>query len=509
MRSRTQNSIRNILFGTVDKIITLLVPFVIRTIMIKTLGPAYLGLSNLFTSIFTVLGLAELGVGSAMVYAMYRPLAEDNKAAVSALLELYRKVYRIIGIFILSAGLALMPFLHRLIKDGTPPDLNLYIIYLLSLSQAVISYFFGAYRSSLLFAMQRSDINSAIDILVRVVLYAVAITGLLTTKSYYLYASLFPIAALVKNVILSHTVKKHYPEYLCGGTVDRETQIGIFRNVVALFGHKVGIVLANSIDTLSISAFLGLSQIAIYGNYHYVVKSLSTLVGMLSGGITASVGNSLVLESQKKNYQTFVTINFIYVFITGVCCACLISLYQHFINLWVGPDFLFDIDMVILFTVYFYGKCIRQIPLTYKDAAGMWAKDALKPYVEGICNLILNIVLVQIIGVRGVILSTILTMLFIAFPWECRILLKDVFHVRSGAFVARFFYYTLVTTLACFAACRVCELLPPVGIAAFLAKGMVSAAVAGSIFAVLYLPLPEYKSAVQFCRNVIKRGRKQ
>lgn len=509
MKSRTQNSIRNILFGTLDKVLTLLVPFVVRTIILKTLGPGYLGLSNLFASIFTILGLAELGIGSAMTYAMYKPLAEGNQAEVSALLELYRKIYLIIGTFILTAGVALMPFLPRLIKNGIPEELNLYIIYLLSLAQTVVSYFFGAYRHSLLYAMQKSYINSRIDILVRIVLYIVAITGLLTTRNYYLYASLFPIAALAKNLIVSYTVKKYYPEYLRGGTVDREVRNSIFRNVMALFGHKVGNVIVGSIDTLSISAFLGLSTIAIYGNYHYVIKSLASLIGILGGGITASVGNSLVLESPKKNYQDFVVFNFVYTVITGICCACLVSMYQHFINLWVGPDYLFGFDMVILFTVYFYVKNIRLITHTYKDAAGMWAKDALKPYVEGIANLILNITLIQIIGVEGVVLSTIVTMLFIAFPWESRVLLRHVFHVGTGTFIARFLYYTLVTILACFAAYHICELLPAVGLVVFLAKGVVSAAVAGVIFVVLCLPLPEFRGAILFCRKVLKRVTKK
>lgn len=509
MKSRTQNSLWNILFGALDKVFTLLVPFVVRTIILKTLGPEYLGLSNLFASIFTVLGLAELGIGGAMTYAMYKPLAVGNRAEVSALLELYRKVYLIIGTLILTVGVALMPFLPRLIKSGIPEELNLYIIYLLSLAQTVVSYFFGAYRQSLLYAMQKSYINSRVDILVRIVLYTIAITGLLTTRNYYLYASLFPIAALAKNLIVSYTVKKHYPEYLHGGTVDREVRNRIFRNVLALFGHKVGGVIANSIDTLSISAFLGLSTIAIYGNYHYVIKSLYSLISILAGGITASVGNSLVLESSKKNYQDFVVINFIYTVVNGVCCACLVAMYQHFINLWVGPDYLFGFDMVILFTVYFYVKNTRQMTNTYKDAAGMWTKDALKPYVEGTANLILNIALIQIIGVEGVVLSTIVTMLFIAFPWESSVLLKHVFHVGFGAFIARFFYYTLVTVLACFAAYHVCALLPSAGIAAFLAKGVVSAAVACAIFAVLYLPLPEFRGAIEFCRKVLKRVKKR
>ena len=163
MGNRTHNSIRNIIFATVDNLVTLLVPFVIRTIMLKTLGPDYLGLSNLFASVLTVLSLADLGIAGAMVYAMYRPVAEDNKATVAALLNLHRKVYNVIGTTILAAGLAVMPFLKYLIKGGVPADLNLYIVYLLSLAHTVCSYFFGAYKASLLSAMQRDDINSNVS----------------------------------------------------------------------------------------------------------------------------------------------------------------------------------------------------------------------------------------------------------------------------------------------------------------------------------------------------------
>ena len=240
MAGRTFHSIRNIVFGVADRLVTLLVPFVIRTIMIKTLGAAYLGLSNLFASILTVLSLAELGIGSAMVYAMYRPIAEGNKAAVSGLLNLFRRLYGIVGTVILAGGLGLMPVLPRLIHGGVPDGLNLYIIYLLSLANAVFSYFFGAYKSALVTALQRSDLYSIVHVLVHLVLYAAAIAGLLTTKNYYLYASLFPMATIVQNLILSRTVDRYFGDYFCGGEISRETRSELFHNVLALMGHKVG-----------------------------------------------------------------------------------------------------------------------------------------------------------------------------------------------------------------------------------------------------------------------------
>ena len=504
MAGRTFHSIRNIVFGVADRLVTLLVPFVIRTIMIKTLGAAYLGLSNLFASILTVLSLAELGIGSAMVYAMYRPIAEGNKAAVSGLLNLFRRLYGIVGTVILAGGLGLMPVLPRLIHSGVPDGLNLYIIYLLSLANAVFSYFFGAYKSALVTALQRSDLYSIVHVLVHLVLYAAAIAGLLTTKNYYLYASLFPVATIVQNLILSRTVDRYFGDYFCGGEISRETRSELFHNVLALMGHKVGWVISSSIDTLSISGFLGLSAIAVYGNYYYVSKSLSTLLNMLSSGITASVGNSVVLETPEKNYGDFVTFHFLYMLVNGVCCACLISLYQHFINLWVGPEYLYPFDTVVLFTICFYIRNSRQIPLTYKEAAGVWTADALKPYAEGLVNLILNLVLVQRLGVRGIVLATIVSMLFVGLPWDSCVVLKKVFRVGVSPFFARYVYYAAVTAAACYGGFCVCGQIPGTGIAAFLVKGVLCAATAFAVLVVLCLPLPESRSAIRFAAKVIR-----
>ena len=508
MGNRTFNSIRNIFFGIVDRVLRTLIPFFIRTIMIKTLGPEYLGLSNLFASVLTVLSLAELGVGSAMVYAMYRPVAEENKTAVCALLNLYRKIYTIIGTFILVAGIAVMPFLRNLIEGDLPPDLNLYIVYLLSLAQTVCSYFFGAYKLSLLVAMQRNDINSNVSSLAYLAVYACAIVGLLTTQNYYLYASLFPLGAILENLLRSRYVDKHYGEYLCYGRISQKTIVDMFRKMLALVGHKVGGVIFSSIDTLCVSRFFGLAQVAAYGNYYYVSNSLYMIVELLCGGIRSSVGNSLVLEDQKKNYRDFVTFNFVYMAIVSVCCACLLALYQHFIRMWVGESYLYGFDMAVLLTILFYIRNCRHMLGTYKDAAGLWREDAPKPYLEGCVNLVLSVVLAKTIGVSGIVIATIISMLFVDLPWEAAVVMNKIFHIGVSRFFLRFVYYTAATAVACFAGYWVCGFISGIGIVAFLEKGVACAVVAAAVLIVAYLPLPEFKSAVALGFKVIGKHEK-
>ena len=131
--NRKKNSIRNVVFGTIYRYVTILGPFVVRTAMIYTLGNEYVGLNSLFTSILSFLSLAELGVGSALIFSMYKPIAEDDTATINALYALYRRLYKVIGSIIFAVGIAIIPILPRLINKDLPPDVNLYVIYLVFL----------------------------------------------------------------------------------------------------------------------------------------------------------------------------------------------------------------------------------------------------------------------------------------------------------------------------------------------------------------------------------------
>ena len=161
---RAKNATRNVVFGFLLKIYTLIFPFIMRTAMIYWMGVEYLGLNSLFTSILQVLNLAELGVGSAMVFSMYKPIAADDDEEICALMKLYKIYYRVIGCVVLGVGLVLLPFLDKLISGEVPNDINIYILYLLNLGATVLTYWLFAYRNSLFQAYQREDIISKVSI---------------------------------------------------------------------------------------------------------------------------------------------------------------------------------------------------------------------------------------------------------------------------------------------------------------------------------------------------------
>ena len=271
---RTKNATRNIVFGLIQRIYITFVPFLMRTAMIYIMGVQYLGLSSLFSSILQVLNLAELGVGNAMVYSMYKPIAEDNGSKICALMKLYKIYYRIIGAIIAGIGLVLTPFVPLLVKGDLPSELNIYILYLLNLGATVLSYWLFAYKNCLLTAHQRSDISTKISMFTTTIMYVAQFLVLITLHNYYIYIMVMLLVQALNNVITAVVVTKMYPEYEATGGIDKTEQQIINQRIKDLFTAKLGGVIVNSADTIVISAFLGLTLLAIYQNYFYIVTSI-------------------------------------------------------------------------------------------------------------------------------------------------------------------------------------------------------------------------------------------
>ena len=288
---RLKNSLRNVMGALINKATAIVFPFVIRTIILYYLGTEYAGLSSLFTSVLQILSLSELGIGSAIVFSMYKPVAEGNTDEINALLKLYRKFYYIIGIVILIIGIALVPFIPKLISGEYPQDINLYALYLIYLSNTVISYFLFAYKTSVLNAFQRSDIESNLTTVINIGMYILQIITLIVFRNYYLYIIWLPIATIFINVLRSYIVDKQYPEICCAGEVSSEVKHDIFKRVGALIGHQLSGTVNCSLDNIVVSAFLGLKVVAQYGNYYYIVSALSGVMQVTFNALTASIGN--------------------------------------------------------------------------------------------------------------------------------------------------------------------------------------------------------------------------
>ena len=294
-----------------------------------------------------------------------------------------------------------------------------------------------AYKQSLLQAHQRTDVSSNVGSIVNIALNVIQIVVLIRLSNYYLYVILKPIFTVINNITIAIVTKRMYPNYSCRGNINREVAKTIAHKVKALVGHKIGTTVITSADNLVISAFLGLTAVAIYGNYYYIMYFIIGVMGIAYSGVLAGIGNSLVTETEEKNYQLFNNMNFLIMWVVSWCSVCFLCLYQPFMKIWMGEDMMFPMPTVILLVIYYFTWQMRVTVINFKDAAGIWNADFWKPYVAAIVNLFTNILLVNLIGINGVFISTIICMVLINFPWETNVLFKELFHKSPCHFYLR------------------------------------------------------------------------
>lgn len=451
--NRTKNAKRNIVAGLFNKIVTLLLPFLVRTAFIYSLGSQYLGLNSLFTSILTVLNMTELGLSSAIVFSMYEPIANDDNNLLCALLNFYRKAYRNIGLIIMLIGLTLIPFLPNLINGECPDELNIYILYLLYLSNTVISYMLFAYKKSILEAFQRKDIISWIDTLTIGMTNVVQLLLLLfwhDIRVYYLYVFTLLCFTLLNNIISAIMVDRKYPQFICSGSLPKKTKDIIKKQVSGVMVNKICQMTRNSLDSIFVSAFIGLTMTTIYNNYYYVLNAVVGFTTIFTNAMTAGIGNSIAIESSEKNYTDFNKFNFMYMWIAGWASITMLCLYQNFMLLWVGEELTLPFGISVLFSIYFYALKIGDIRATYSSAAGLWWENRYRAIIEVIANIVLNYIFVKLWGVYGIVIATIVPILSINNIFGMNILNKYYFKVKHGTmiFFKKNILYLAVTLIA-------------------------------------------------------------
>ena len=503
-KNKAQNAIRNMVFGVILKLYQIVVPFIMRTILLYYLGIEYLGLNSLFTSLLQILNLAELGVGSALVFSMYEPIVQNDTNKICALLNLYKKYYRIIGLVISVLGLCLLPFIKVFIKGDIP--LNIYILYLINLSYTISSYWLFAYKNSLLTAHQRIDVIHKVTLLTDTIKYILQIIILIKFRNYYAYIILNVIGQILNNLFVAKVASKYYPQYKAQGLLNDREIMNINKKVKDLFTAKLGGVIVGSTDTVVISAFLGITVLAVYQNYFYILNSIIGFMVIIYHSCLAGIGNSLLTNTKEKNFRDFEKFSFIITWIILWCSICLICLYQVFMKIWVGKTLMLENSMVICFVIYFMVYEFNQIFITYKDAAGIWHEDRYRPLIVSVSNLILNIFLVQFIGLFGVLLSTILTTALIGIPWLIHNVFSKQFNIKPWKYILKEIKFLIVAMFAW----GLCEFLflflyLDNNILELVVRGIICTIIPNFVFTLMYYKTDEFKYVVLTISRSMKK----
>ncbi len=441
---RTKNSILNIsttFFITLTKIV---INFVGRTFFIKILGEVYLGVNGLLTNVLSMLSLAELGISTAINFSLYKPLAEKDYLKVSKLMTFYKKAYRIISIIVAIVGIILYFFLDMIIKDANSIQ-NLNIIYFLFLANTVFSYLIS-YKETLITADQKAYKLTKINFIFTILVNVGQIIVLILTKNFIIYLVTQLLITYIQKIFINRYITKQYEmvNFKCKEKLDKTDLKKIIENVQAMFFHKIGDYCTNGTDNIIISSFIGINMVGIYSNYLTIINMLNMFINIIYNGLVASLGNLLVAEDREKDYIIFRQIDFIGFLIFGLCTVGMLNLFNVFITLWIGNQYVLSIEIVYCIVINFFITGMRIPTATIKNAAGLYKEDKFSPIIQSVINLLISIILVQYIGILGVILGTIIS--GIALPcWQrIYIIYKNIFNRKATEYIKIYLKYIIV-----------------------------------------------------------------
>lgn len=320
MESRTENSIRNLKFGILNTIILAAVPFITRTVFIRILGKGYLGIDAVFINIINLIEIVNVGIGSAIIYSVYKPIAENNIEKCRTLFRLYRNCYWVMGTFVFIIGLCIIPFFDIILKNKPDIPENIYVIYAVILSGMCICYFFQD-KQCILNAHQKSYVISKVKTIVYLVINVLEIIFLILTKKYMVYLVLQTSQNIIISVFCFIKAKKMYPQMFVKKVkpLEKDDKNKIVKNTAALVLNRAGSLIINCTDNLVISTFVGVGAVGVYSNYFALKNMVNTFTSIFTQSITASVGNLNAMDNRERLYDVFRHTFFINYIIHAFC----------------------------------------------------------------------------------------------------------------------------------------------------------------------------------------------
>lgn len=507
-KTRTSNSIVNSMTSITTQILTVVMDFVVKTIFIYVLGNEYLGVNGLFSNIITLLSLADLGIGIAIPYSLYKPLANKDENKIKALMNFYKKIYTIIGIIVLVIGLSLTPFLDLFIKER-PNIPHLELIYILFASHSALSYFF-VYKRFLIESDQKGYIISKITFACSIGLNIVRVILLLLTKNYILFLFCSIIFVIIQNIWYSKKANQLYP-YIKDKNNEKitsEDKKEIMKNIKALFIYKIGNVAMNGTDNIIISKWIGLITVGIYSNYLLIINSLNNIVSQLFNSITSSIGN-LVVTNNNRSKNIYEKLNFFNFYIYSLCALCLYVLINPFINIWIGEGYLLNNYSAILLSISFYIAGMHAVTNSFRTAYGLFWIAKYRPLIMISLNIIISIILVKPLGVSGVIIGTITSRLLTTAWLDPYIVYVHGFKEKPWAYYIKYIYYFIIFLVSSITIKYLVDLVKITNIFIWILMAILTFITYNIIIVILFYKKEEFKyfydKLIFILKNIIKK----
>lgn len=508
-KSRTEYSAVNTAVALTSRIVAILMGFITRVVFTHTLSESYVGVHGLFTDILNVLALSELGVETAISFALYRPIAEGDIPRQKALMKMFRGFYRITAVCVGALGLALIPFMDVLMKNR-PQVEHLMLIYLLYLANSVISYLL-VYKRTLIEVHQMNYIVLLYQMVFLLLQDICQIVILVTTGNFIAFLVIYIICTVLSNIFISWKADRMYP-YLRDkeqSKLPEEEKKDIYRNIRAMLMHKLGNVAVNNTDNLIISSFVGVISVGIYSNYFLLIGSVRQVLDQIFQGITASVGNLGATEEPKKVKMVFETAFFIGQWLYGVAAICLYELLNPFVELSFGAKYLFPGQVVLILCINFFVNGTRKAVLTFRDSLGLFRFDRYKALVEAVLNLVISILLVQRYGTFGVFAGTFLSTVLTSVWVEPYMLYRHRLKERPAPFYLKYACYVVVIGVVWFVTDMLCGQVEGTLPGTLVFRFFVCALLPNLMLVLVYFRRPEFLAVKERAARMIGEYRRK
>ncbi len=495
-RGRTANVVRNANIALICQILNTILGFVSRSVFILMLGKTYLGVNGIFSNVLTILSFAELGIGTAIVYNLYKPLKEHDEQQVGILVAFYRKVYRIIAIIILAVGIALIPFLKYLIKNQPDIPESITLLYVLFLSSTVITYF-AAHKKSLLSADQNQHVTNIYHQVIHFVQIILQIIFLVLTRNYILYLVIQIVCAVLENILISRQTDKIYPflkEYK-ESKLDKGFLQSIKKDVGALFIYKMNSAVIHGTDNILIAAIEeeGVQSVGLYSNYTLITETANTFIGIITNALTPSVGNLNAGGDERKKEQVFYTIMLVSAWLYGFVCSGIFALGDIFVTNWIGKDYLLDAATLFAIVLQLYIRSVHYAAYTYRVTCGLFVQSKYVPILTSLLNIGLSIWWGLEWGLFGILFATSIARILTIGISDPVLVFKYIFKKNPISYYLKYAYYLALTVILYFASSYVVGQINIFGWFGFIIKLLVYSIIYNGLFIAINLKTKEFK----------------
>lgn len=501
-KSRTEYSARNTSVAVISRILAIVMGYAARVVFTHTLSESYVGINGLFTDILNVLALSELGMGTAITYALYKPIAEKDIERQKSLMRLFQWLYRAVAMIVAVAGLCVIPFMGYLVKDANDVQ-NLILIYLLYLLNSVVSYLV-VYKKILMDAHQLSYIGVLYHVVSMLLQYGFQIVVLLTTHNFILFLLIHLFCTIGYNILVSRKANSLYP-YLRDKDIKpipKEEKKGIVNNIKAMLMHKVGNVVVNNTDNLLISVMVGIISVGKYSNYYLIIGSIRQVLDQAFQGLTASVGNLGVTENRERVKKIFESIFFIGQWVYGFAAICLFHLLNFVVTISFGEKYLFTSAIVFMLCMNFFVTGMRQATLVFRDSLGLFWYDRYKSLVEAVINLIASILLTLRFGIIGVFLGTFISTMATSFWIEPFVLYRKRLKASMLSYFVRYAIYSALVFVAGYITNTVCNLVQGGTVKVIFLNLLICVAIPNLLFLICYHRTREFRFLLQKLKDL-------